>query len=285
MPQETERSWQIFSGSGEGTWRARRTKSGRGHTYHVTGPDNYDEIHTSVTTLVGRLISKPFFNAGKKQALNQVEVAFDQAVISHAERGEPYILQPHTIGSIINEAEAAMEEKSEASLAKGTRIHDLLSRFCDGEFADEEHQEDLVIAFQDWLDKNQFEVVDSERIVSSHRYEFAGTYDLLLRSSNHMAHNHPVYVIADIKTSLDKAPRAYPDHALQLAAYAQAYQEMTGNEVAECVVILIDLDDETGEVRIEDRAVDDLGATQRMFLSSLDLMRALGKPDGLFRGS
>lgn len=90
----------------------------------------------------------------------------------------------------------------------------------------------MLNSFSDWLAESDFRVTDTELHVVSHQYEYAGTLDAV----GVLPNGGPV--ICDWKTSSS----IYPDFALQLAAYAQAYKEQTKMTINRGLIVHVSKD-------------------------------------------
>ncbi|MFZ9767173.1 MAG: hypothetical protein ACO3C4_01615 [Candidatus Limnocylindrus sp.] len=75
-------------------------------------------------------------------------------------------------------------------------------------------------AFESWVAQSKLEIVDCEVVVISEEYRYAGTLDFLGRLNGKL-------VLGDFKTSNS----VYAEYLAQMAAYAQAYTETTGNVI------------------------------------------------------
>ena len=84
----------------------------------------------------------------------------------------------------------------------------------------------VVDNFTSWRRKAGLDIHLAETMVYSAKYRYAGTMDAL-------AYRKGIMVALDWKTS----NRLYPEHALQVAAYAKALEEMTGQPVKEAWVV------------------------------------------------
>lgn len=132
----------------------------------------------------------------------------------------PYALR-HWIGEVGNEkAEAKLNRAAD----RGSRIHDACERLLLGqeiklaeEFPDRKNQK-LLVAFVDWLGETQPQIAEESHVefVVASTLKYAGTLDIY-------CHIDGEPWIIDIKTSRN----VYPSHFLQIAAYRNAFKEMT----------------------------------------------------------
>lgn len=89
---------------------------------------------------------------------------------------------------------------------------------------------EYVIGFRRWLDESKYTILEAEQKLVSIKYRYAGTCDIVARD------DHGRLVIMDIKTTNGINPSV----ALQLAAYAQAYEEISEEKVHHREVLLLE---------------------------------------------
>lgn len=75
-------------------------------------------------------------------------------------------------------------------------------------------------AFEFWCKGTQLEIIDCEVPVLSETHRFGGTLDFIGRLNGKL-------VLGDFKTS----GAVYPEYLMQVAAYAKAYEETSGNKI------------------------------------------------------
>lgn len=92
----------------------------------------------------------------------------------------------------------------------------------------------MLTNFEAWRQKADFKVKDSEYHVVSHLYKYAGTLD----ATGFLGDKPRTLALLDWKTSSG----IYPDMALQLSAYAQAYLEQTGLEAKRGIIVHVSKD-------------------------------------------
>jgi predicted RecB family nuclease len=111
------------------------------------------------------------------------------------------------------EANKRMLESQE----KGTTIHLIAENYFNKANKPNDPDYDYALAaIKDWENKFQPEIIATERYLVSDRYKYAGTADLICKLKDEVW-------IVDFKTGAKSI-----DHGLQLAAYRQAYKDMTG---------------------------------------------------------
>ena len=97
----------------------------------------------------------------------------------------------------------------------------------------------LLSGFKDWKKKeSDIEIIEVEKFVYSKKYQFAGTVDVIAtrKSSPLYSTDERDFIIFDWKTTNN----TYNNYALQLAAYAKAYEEMTSLKVVEAHCVRFD---------------------------------------------
>ena len=136
----------------------------------------------------------------------------------------------------------------------GTAVHKATELYDDNELNEETLDLALVSHLDGWkkfLSDTKFEVLESETRVYSEQ-GYAGTFDRLGKLANKLT-------LLDIKTSTTVARST----SLQLAAYKQAYEEMTGEHIEQ--LISVQLKPGNYSIKIYDDPTDFL--TFRNFLS------------------
>lgn len=111
-----------------------------------------------------------------------------------------------------DEANRRMLESQE----KGTTIHSIAENYFKGVAIEKIDYVYALEAIKDWDSKFEPEIIATEKYLVSNKYKYAGTADLICRWKG-------ILWIVDFKTGAKSI-----DHGLQLAAYRQAYKEMTG---------------------------------------------------------
>ena len=189
----------------------RVTSARGGRTYKLPGRDEI--ALPSVTTVLGKVMPKPalvnWFAKRGREAM--------------AEYLSEYVGDPVTIGLLENAvAEAKMRPRADAQDAAnlGSEAHVLIERQLKG---DSTHVpvalRSVIDAFNTWLSGQDLKLLDSEVAVytATPGASYAGTIDALFERPD------KTLVLVDFKTS--KA--IYPEHLVQLAAYAHAIRWMS----------------------------------------------------------
>ena len=148
------------------------------------------------------------------------------------------------------------ERVRDAAAARGTSIHEAIAAALAGEPYPPEAEPYVRVALS-FLQERGLKLVAHEAVVVSRTHGFAGTCDVATAASD------GGLVLVDWKSG-----GIWPEHALQLGAYALALAEMTGREVAAAYIVGL------REHTYEAKAVN-LPAARDGFLGALALWRAL----------
>ncbi len=124
------------------------------------------------------------------------------------------VLGPEDVDRILDGAAKAHRKASQRAAGQGTDFHAWAEAYLKGQrppFPEEEPLRGMALALADWWDGNGGEALRSEEAVFHPEHRYAGRVDLVARFGDRL-------VVVDLKTS----PRAYPEHLLQVGAYALA---------------------------------------------------------------
>lgn len=135
------------------------------------------------------------------------------------------------------EKEAKQEDRrvSREATDIGSLVHKFCEEYPDGVMPDQAQAKAACEAFKRWHYQHDVEALEKEKVIFSRTLHYAGKFDLLAMIDGELC-------ILDYKTSKVFAEES----PAQLAAYAVAYQEMTGERVMHGWIIR--LDKLTGEV-------------------------------------
>jgi hypothetical protein len=127
------------------------------------------------------------------------------------------------------EALAAPYKTSDKAKNRGSAVHSIIESWktISEVVGKEGPYKNYAMAFQDWLDDHDVEVLESERTVVSRKYGYAGTLDMLAEVNGRRT-------LIDVKTG--KA--IYPEVHLQLSAYSQALEEILEAPDSTAVLLL-----------------------------------------------
>lgn len=149
----------------------------------------------------------------------------------------------------------------------GTAIHDLCEKWIkqlEFDIPDDEKVRNGFDAFLKFQQEHKVKWLESEKIVFSNIFDFAGITDAIGEIEGEL-------VLVDFKS----ANAIYPEHVLQAAAYQLAYEEMTGETIKYRLIIRFGKDD--GEFEVQKYAENDKDIIA--FTSCLNLKRRLRELD------
>lgn len=145
----------------------------------------------------------------------------------------------------------------------GTEIHNWVSQWILGkkpEMPDDEKVINGITAFLRFQKERKFKWLESERIVFSKKYNYAGILDAVAKEGKKL-------VLVDFKSSNG----IYDEMRFQVAGYQIAYEEETGKKIDKTMIIKFGKD--TGEfeaVELEDHNKD-----KKAFLAALEVKKRL----------
>lgn len=186
------------------------TARGRAPRYLV----NSEIRPKGVTTILGQTLSKDLMAWAVSCAMECLEAKL------------PVITKED-----LADAAKEYERRRDAGAGTGSEAHALVENFLKGEPVDlsntSKEASKAYNAFIGWFEEFKPEVINVEEVVYSPQYQYAGTYDCMLRINN------KVY-LCDLKTTnaSRKAPNGvYAEYFLQLGAYAGAHEEQRQYEL------------------------------------------------------
>jgi hypothetical protein len=189
----------------------------------------------------------------------------------------------------IMQAKSAHRDKLEDAGAVGTEAHNWIETYIGtvltedaaatesqlSNFPVEPRAQNAVVAMLDWSQNHNVRFLGTERKIYSRRYKYAGTMDGLARADSC---NNPLcckehfkdrLTLIDWKTS----NYLYVEFILQTAAYMQAYEEETGEQVEDIWIIRLGKEDAEFEAWHVDSQLATLGWIA--FLRALELSRSM----------
>lgn len=144
-----------------------------------------------------------------------------------------YLMEKLEDGITSDHIEEASEEyirRRDSGAGTGTEAHAMVEHFLKGMPVDlssaSPEARNAYNAFVKWFKSVKPEVINVEAVIYSETFEYAGTYDCMLRIDGKT-------YLCDLKTTnaSRKAPRGvYPEYFLQLGAYAGAHNEQRDYE-------------------------------------------------------
>ena len=177
-------------------------------------------------------------------------------------------IDPVWIEEALKEAKEYPDNARDAAAAKGTAIHEAIYNWeTVGERPVDTVENQAVMAYDEWKASTPMEVAASELTVWSPTDQYAGTIDQVCRNSA----GH--WSVIDFKTG-----GAYPEAALQVAAYSNALEELTGIPVDDAWILRIPRDqpaDGSPQFSTKYMNADHIQSNFEAFRNALYLQRAL----------
>ena len=223
-----------------------------GRHYRVEG---FDGLFPSVTTVL-YVINKPALVPwARNMALESVETALMKRT------GAQEAITPEWVSKVIAEARRRPEQIRSEAADFGTQAHVAIDQIVQGLEPQIPPEMELVVNnFAEWRREAHLDIKLTETMVFSAKYRYAGAMDAI-------AYRDGSLVALDWKTSNG----IYPEYALQVAAYAKALEEMTGNPVTEAWTVRFG----KSAPEFEARQVMDLEKSFIAFRAALYLWRAI----------
>lgn len=203
------------------------------------------------------VIAKPaLIPWAKKEALSLVELALVKQM------NAPITITPDWIQQLICDAKRRPDRIKEDAAALGTDIHAIIDKLVHGEAVQyPEEYAPAVQAFQQWWFDSGIELVMGDTKVASVLHGYGGSLDALGRRNGQ-------YIILDWKTSNG----IWPEYALQVAAYAQAFYETFGIYAQEGIIVRFG---KKLPIEFEAKKIRDLDVSFQAFLRAKELKESL----------
>jgi hypothetical protein len=227
----------------------------KGRQYKISEEGEKPLYLPSVTTILATVINKPaLVHWARNTALQSVrDVLLDNRPVM--------ALDSESIDALIAEANAKPDQVRDEASGYGTAAHQLIDAILLGEEPTIPPTYTTTIeSFSAWEVEANLSIEKTERMVYSRTYGYAGTLDAIgFNADRGLA-------VLDWKTSNG----LYPESALQVAAYAIAYEEMTGEAITDAWVVRFG----KSQPEFEAKHVD-LDACKPTWLAALQLSRGL----------
>lgn len=149
-------------------------------------------------------------------------------------------LQEPINGTHLEIAKGKWREKQEGRADAGKALHAWIENFLktgDKTLPNDPDMLNGILAFLKWMETHDVSVVDSERLVYSRQHDYVGTLDAVVDINGRRC-------VIDFKSG----SRVYPEHAMQIAAYRNAYEEEHGK--LQGVNAAVRFDRDTGEFAV-----------------------------------
>jgi hypothetical protein len=208
-----------------------------------------------VTTILGVIAKPALIPWARNMALDSVRAALAPRI------GKRPLLTQAWVDEVLAEAKARPDQIKTEAGDFGTQAHGYIESILLGRKGTIPKAFETVIdSFLDWKDQFQLEITLAEQMVYSLQHQYAGSMDAV-------ATHQGCLVALDWKTSNG----LYREYDLQVAAYAQALHEMTGQPVEQAWVVRFG----KKEAEFECRQVKDLDQCFEGFKGALALWRTL----------
>ncbi|KAL6059871.1 hypothetical protein QOT17_013907 [Balamuthia mandrillaris] len=236
-----------------------------GRFYKVEG---VEQSFPSVTTVLS-VINKPqLMQWTKEMALQSVRLSILESPLPSFGGAAQETVLKQWVSKIIKKASLDPGKIGEEAASFGTRSHVLIEQLLLDQKPDiPDNLQTVVKSFRVYQKSAPFRIMETEKMVYSLRHGYAGALDALALTPPEQPSDPPEgrLVAMDWKTS----NATYAEYALQVAAYAKAHEEMTGQKVEEGWIIRLD----KHRPRFEARRVKDLDACFQVFLSALEVWK------------
>jgi len=220
-----------------GGWRLRYRRNGGGYEASRDGV-RWEKV-PSVTEITG-LLNKNLQEWAVRQVVAYLEGELVPGVV----------LTEEEVERILQEAGRAHHQAAQRAAGRGTDLHAWAEALFRGEappLPEEEPARSMALELSAWWQGNGGELLRSEEAVFHPEHRYAGRVDLVARLGGRL-------VVVDLKTSA----RVYPEHLLQVAAYALALRA-EGVEVAGGFVLALRDGLQVAQVPLEEAAEAFLG--------------------------
>lgn len=249
------------------------------YRYTITDPVNglKDKKVRGVTTVIGDILDKPGLRLWARDEMAKALFGMtldkdynpiynmDDAMITPGIAYKEGHLQ-----EMLSMSFNAYTIKTDRGKDIGTMTHDMIAKFLAKEIdsidesivkasypeADDEHVKCTVKAVRGfmvwWSSIINKEVLGTEVVIYSRRFQFSGTYDLKVKINN------KVYML-DIKTTNRSASAPlgiYPEYFMQLGGYMQADMEGSGQKFDDCGIINVGKDGNVNIITASDIGMD-----------------------------
>lgn len=229
------------------------------HTYYLG-----DLVVPNVTSILD-IISKPnlsywrlnealkYFKTIMEPGVGYDEIEIDEIINNASGRHHKISRKGRNIGSVVH-----------------NWIEDYLTDYINGNACNDTLpvNKDAAVgikAFLNWMESIDYNIIDTERKVYSKKHNYTGTLDLIYERDNKL-------FIGDFKTS----KRIYPEHSLQAAAYAKAFEEETGEKIYGINIIKIPKLRSLKNPKVREKEIENRAEIDRLFdvfLSALNIYK------------
>jgi len=247
-----------------------------GFRYYQIGSTG--KVFPSVTSVIQAILNKPLINQWERRLILDT---FKQRILALQKETNSLekikIFAEQELDKVMLEVGKEPESQKTKAADFGTAAHDIIERLikapnpadieCDPQY------EQVKQNFLQWRRHTPLKLLKTEIEVYSMKYEYAGTMDAL---ASLKLENKNYLVALDWKTTNS----LWPEFALQISAYAKAYEEIYGEHVDLAYLVRLEKD----KPKIEVKKVKDLDVAFEAFKATLFLWQKL-RNDVLFETS
>lgn len=227
---------------------------GRAHLYRATLDDGKVIDGPGVTGILG-IISKPALVPwATRVALENAE----RALLSQlgGKKSKSIRLTEEWVKIVIAEAKKVPEKAKDDAADLGTLAHGWFEAFIRGEAGEPiESIKPAVEAFRKWVSESGINIVQGDTKVFSLKNGYGGALDAIGCTDD------GEFVLLDWKTSNG----CYPEYALQVAAYCNAFHETYGIDIKRAVIVRFS---KVAPVEFEAKELSNLGLSLKSFLDA-----------------
>lgn len=182
-------------------WRLRYRRNGGGYE---ASQDGERWIPVPSVTQVTALLNKNLQEWAVRQVVKYLEGELQPGLV----------LSPEEVERLLREAGTAHRRAAQGAAGRGASLHGWAEAYLKGlnpPLPEEEPLRKMCLSLREWWEGNGGHPLRSEEVVFHPQHLYAGRADLVARFGGRV-------VVVDLKTS----SRVYPEHLLQVGAYALA---------------------------------------------------------------
>lgn len=200
---------------------------GKSHLYKVTQQDGKESVLPGVTGVLGIIAKPALINWAKRESLNVVRAGLLHLLGGKASKR--IIVNADFVDKLIEEAKANPDKQKDDAANLGTKAHAYFDAVVTGKPLGKIDNDILkpVAGFAAWWQSSGIEILLGDTKVASLKYQYGGSLDALGYDVKSMT-----IVLIDFKTSKN----IFDEYALQVGAYANAFEETYGIPVKRAII-------------------------------------------------
>lgn len=214
-------------------YRVELIVKGKSHKYPVTLNNGQQNIFRGTTGVLNIIAKEALVNWAKKESLKIVERGILNLL--GGEQSKSVVINADFIKELVAIAKANPDKQKDDAAKLGTKAHEYIDAVIKGKPLGKIDDDILkpVMGFANWWANAGIEVLMGDTKVASLRHQYGGSLDALGYDTKRKC-----LVILDWKT----AKNIYDTYALQVAAYANAFEETYSIPVGEAVIVRFEKD-------------------------------------------